>query len=97
MKLINRRDFLVLPAGVIFKKTNDDRGMMIKGDTLPGGNDFFYYDPMFGAEMLDVGESIEYAIHEIRDGMFEEKDEFLVMRNDEARYLVRWLSENIAN
>ncbi|MGX8076894.1 hypothetical protein [Serratia marcescens] len=95
MKIINRKDFLLLPTGTIYKKVSDDRGLMIKHDTLPSGNDFFYFDPLFDGEISEEGECVPFTINQLRDGMFDYGDMFLVLEPSEAKYFANWLMTEV--
>lgn len=59
MKIVDRATFLALPPGTLFNKFTpyifDE--LLIKGDTLPSGNDF-YYQTMSGS--IDVNDSEEF-------------------------------------
>lgn len=68
---------------------------MIKHDTLPNGNDFFYFDPLFDGEISEEGECVPFTIHQLRDGMFDYDDMFLVLEPSEAKCFANWLMTEV--
>ncbi|CAN7374149.1 hypothetical protein LJR231_002241 [Phyllobacterium sp. LjRoot231] len=97
MKIYNRKDFLKLPAGIIFAKGQpfafDE--IQVKGDSLE--NDFFSREWTWisahdsGEAMARLDEMLErgasYAINDAegRDGLFDDNDIFLVFEPEDLQ------------
>lgn len=106
MKIINRKEFLNLPSGVIFSKYEPMifGDICIKGETLH--NDFYcqrikdsidcndsneFHDILDSAEK--EGKSFDIDLEsEIRDGMFDENQLFVVWENEDIIKLINRLN-----
>lgn len=101
MKIINRKEFLELPAGVIYAKCNSYAfgDLSIKGKSV--ANDWYYRslleidsnDTMEMLEKIDRaredGESFSLDLEcECRDGFYDADQEFVVFEEMDARKLV---------
>ena len=111
MKIVDRKTFLAMPAGVFFCKgygppnMNFD-GLAIKGDTI--GNDFVTQE-LDMIEYHDTGEMMDridemrakgtsYPIYDGggRDGLFDENAEFLIFEKADLLKLKGWVEEALA-
>lgn len=108
MKIVNRPEFLKLPPGTVYSKWEPCvfGELLIKGDTLPNGNDWFYQsiadaidhtgssdfsDKLF--EAAETGKSLpmDFAC-EGRDGCFESDEQmFAVWERADVEALVERL------
>ena len=110
MKIINRKEFLKLPAGVIYSKFEPCifGDIRIKGDT--SYNDWYYQDLLMidandSGEWSEIvhsamneGENIPLNLHyEGRDGYYDEDQLFAVFENKDAIQLVHRLIETLSN
>ena len=111
MKIINRKDFLKMPAGTLFAKYKPCvfGDMMIKGDSLR--NDFFcqqivdavdcdnseeFHDILVDAEENGAAFNLDLNC-EMRDGMFDDGELFAVWSEDDVQALVDRLKETITD
>ena len=111
MRIINRKDFLKMPAGTLFTKYKPCvfGDMMIKGESL--SNDFFCQQIVdavdcdnseeFNDILLDAGENgTDFSMDfdcEMRDGMFDDGELFAVWGEDDVQALVDRLKETITD
>ena len=97
MRIVNRKEFLSLPANTVFSKYEPDvfEGLMIKGATIFDGKTAidFFYDDIDGA--IEVEGSSEHGVNVNidfssggRDGCFENEQLFAVYENDDVRALI---------
>ena len=100
MRVLNRKDFLALPADTIYAKGQPwaFTGLRIKGDTI-GINDWAYLDPAWVSandsgeascrldEMLGAGASYPMEEDYGRDGCFDEDEVFLVFERTDLEKL----------
>jgi len=63
MKIVNRPTFLKSPAGTLYSKWEPCifGELLIKGDTLPNGNDWFYQS---------IADAFEHLGHDFSDKLF---------------------------
>jgi hypothetical protein len=112
MKIIDRKTFLSLPAGVLYSKYAPCvfGDLQIKGDTV-GQNDFYtqqiadsikchdsgeFVDILSMAE--ESGESFDLDLDiEGRDGLFEDKQKFAVWETADMRALIERLTRLVSN
>lgn len=92
MKLLNRTDFLKMPAGTVFCEGEKwcFQGLMFKGETCPSGYDWYERDPAWIEskdseesfsrleDMMENGSSYPMESAEGRNGMYEDDSIFLV-------------------
>ena len=107
MKIVNRREFLLLPPNTVFAKYEPCffGDISIKGDSLVS-NDFWSTDDIGSAircesteelmELLDLserkGESLKMDFEcEGRDGLFEDEQLFAVWEDDDVLALIERL------
>jgi hypothetical protein len=95
MRVVNRTDFLKLPAGTIYCKGTPWAfdGLCIKGDSLP--NDWTFLDPAWpsafdsgeAADLLDksLADGSSFAGEDAygRDGCFDDREVFLIFEKDD--------------
>jgi hypothetical protein len=110
MKIINRKQFLEAPEGTIYSKFEPCiiDGLYIKNESL--GNDWYYQDLINSIECNDSGEYTdklskakddpEYELRQDynvgqRDGLFDEKQLFLIYDKDDVVKLMKALFEVI--
>ena len=100
MRCVDRKTFLMLPAGTIYCKGEQwvFEGLCIKGDTV-NEVDWYEHDPAWvDADdsgqafdrlemMLKNGVSFPMQGSECRDGMFDEDAIFLIFERDDLRQL----------
>jgi hypothetical protein len=108
MKIVKRKDFVKLPANTLFSEYAPYYfgPLLIKGDTLPGDNDWYeqqiadaieahdsaeWADKLFRAE--ETGESIGMDFDcEGRDGLFDPDDRlYAVWERQDVQHLVNRL------
>ncbi len=101
MKIVNRKEFLSLPAGTLFAKYAPCcfESINIKGETLTS-NDFLSSElftfPMFGEScaMMELGESVDIETDCLcRDGLFDDEQLFAVFENSDIEKLIAKLKE----
>lgn len=104
MKLVDRKTFMSMPAGTLFRKVPEPwiiEPLSIKGDTM--GADFGYME--LAQPETFSGEDFIAPLHDLevggsrkletdgygRDGVFQDTDMFLVLDDDDRRALVEIL------
>ena len=87
MKVVDRKEFLAMPAGTLYTKFKPcyTDGLAIKHDTLDNGDDWFYTELIAstvednGDIKLDNGEELPFSADWIgRDGAFDPEQMFIV-------------------
>lgn len=98
MKIVNRKEFLSLPAGTLFAKYAPCcfESINIKGETLTS-NDFLSSE-LFTFPMFDVwfenGDSVDIETDFLcRDGLFDDEQLFAVFENSDIEKLIAKLKE----
>lgn len=100
MKIVNRKDFLQLPKGIIFCKGTKwcFDTLSIKGDSW--GNDFLYVDlcnidsnctDQWVSRLEDsLSNGTSYPINNDtqRDGMFDEESVFLIFEEKDLQFMI---------
>lgn len=110
MKIVNRVQFMAMPAGVVFSKFEPFifGDLQIKGDTI--GADFYGQDVASGIRWgdtnefidslqaaVDTGGSLAMDLHcEVRDGLFDEDQLFAVWERPDVEALIARLAETLA-
>lgn len=87
MKVVSRKEFLVMPAGTLYTpfKPCYTEGLAVKGETLDNGDDWFYTELVAssescaGLDMLNNGEELPFNTDwQGRDGAFDQDQKFIV-------------------
>ena len=109
MKIINYDTFVKLGKNIMysFYEPTYTSGLMIKEDTLNGGNDWFYYDLLDNPdqdydgeflqypdviEKMENGESIKADFSCLeRDGMFDYDRKFLIYEKEDIQEMINKL------
>lgn len=108
MRVVNRKDFLKLPAGTIYCKGVcwAFESICIKGDSLE--NDWVYLNPAWPDardsgeavhildSSLETGSSFPHETAEGRDGCFDDKDVFLIFERADLESLQAFISAALA-
>lgn len=110
MKIVNRKEFLALPAGVIYAKFEPCifGDLAIKGDSL---NDDWYHHDLIEVDAYDSGEwadklfagmekgiSIPLDFDTVsRDGMHDKDQLFAVFEIEDVYSLIRMLKNTVVN
>lgn len=103
MKILNRKDFLAMPSGTVYSRFEPivASGLEIKLDSLD--DDWFYLSFIGAVEcegddtdsfyaMID-GKELNIQPFQIRDGGFDEKEQFLVYSDEDVNAIVKLIVE----
>lgn len=110
MKIVNRKEFLALPSGIVYSLYRPQviSGLFIKQESY--SNDWNYQDMidsvdcnsseeradiLFGAEYAENFRMDYYSID--RDGLFEEDQMFIVYDQDDMASLINRLMDTLEN
>jgi hypothetical protein len=102
MRIVGRKEFLSLPRGTVYSRFEPivTEGLEIKLDTLDSGNDWFYLSFIGAVEIISRGDDVdsfykmmaggELSIEpfSIRDGGFEEDEQFLIYSDDDVEAII---------
>lgn len=104
MKIVNRAEFLALPAGTVFSKYSPQNfgDLAIKGNSWPDSGDFLYQDiacSIDASSSVDFGNKLEDAEEQgasipmdferlSRDGLFDDDQLFAVFERADVEALV---------
>lgn len=109
MKIVDRRTFLAMPAGIVFSKYQPMYfgDLMIKGESTP--NDFCYQDISGAVACEDSGEfcdileraektGVSIALDfdcQARDGLYDKDQLFAIWEPDDVRALITRLEDSM--